>query len=335
MSGARLAFILAASLLAAAPLSPAGAPSAAAQGLGFGAGGAGGQPVEITARDGIEWLRDSQRYVARGDASAKQGDTTVAGDILTAYYRTQPGGGTEIFRYEAQGHVRIFTPNQQAVGDKGVYDVDTGVLVLTGSNLKFTTPTDTLTARDSLEYWEGKRSAVARGAAVAVSQDRRMTGEILTAYFADPAAPAPRPAPAARPPAAASRAPAQQAPLGGGRLQRIEGFGGVHVSTATDIVEADRGVYRTDTGVAQMSGNVKITRGNQALTGEFVEVNLNTGVSRLLSSGGGQVRGVLTPGKDNATAPSPAPAARPATRPAAPPARTGAQNQPSPNQTVR
>jgi lipopolysaccharide export system protein LptA len=270
--------------------------------------GAGSQPVEILADDGIEWHRESQRYVARGNASATQGTTSVHGDVLIAYYRTQPGGGTEIFRYEVQGRARITNPTQTAVGDKAVYDIDTGVLVMTGKALKISTPTDTITARDSLEYWEKKRVAVARGDAVAVSEDRRMTGDVLTAHFVEGrAAPAPTPARAnantrgqqqarGRP----QPAPAPISTGGSGqRMQRIEGFGNVHVSTPTDIVRADRGVYNTDTSIAMMSGSVRITRGQNQLNGDFAEVNLNTGISRLLtradSGGDKRVRGLFVP----------------------------------------
>lgn len=325
MSGQRS--IIAGVVLAALSTAPA-----FAQGLKLGPGG-GNQPIEIVADQGIEWHRETQRYIARGNASATQADTSVHGDTLIAYYRSQPNGGTEIFRYEVLGNVRIVNPTQTAVGDKGVYDVDSGVLVMTGKALKLTTPTDTITARDSLEYWEQKRIAVARGNAVAVSQDRRMTGDVLTSHFVEGrAAPAPPPARSntrgqPQPAATAARGrPAPAAPAaanvpGGQRMQRIEGFGNVHVSTATDIVRADRGVYNADTSIAMMSGNVRITRGQNQLNGDFAEVNLNTGVSRLLTSaepsGDKRVRGVFVPQKadaSNSNTTSPPPATRRETR---------------------
>ncbi|MBM3536365.1 MAG: hypothetical protein FJX55_00835 [Alphaproteobacteria bacterium] len=302
---------IALSVLAAGPL--------AAQGLRTGPG-AGGQPIEISADQGIEWHRETLRYIARGNASAKQGDTTVNGDTLIAYYRSQPAGGTEIFRYEVQGNVRIVNPSQTAVGDKGVYDIDSGVLVMTGRALKLTTPTDVITARDSLEYWEQKLIAVARGAAVAVNQDRRMTGDILTSHFVEgrtpPAPPPPSRANTRAQPAATARGgrpgtppPAAADAPGGQRMQRVEGFGNVHVSTATDIVRADRGVYNADTSIAMMSGNVRITRGQNQLNGDFAEVNLNTGISRLLTStdsgGDKRVRGLFVPQKADASSNTP------------------------------
>lgn len=354
------ALALAAVLAVAAPAGPALAQ------LGF---GHSDQPVEILADQNIEWQREQQRYIARGNASAKQGETTVYADVLTAYYRPQPKpagdppakqaakpdpaagqsgggqdaqGGTQIFRYEAEGHVRIVTPTDVATGDKGIYDIDTGVLVLTGHNLKLTTPNETVTARDSLEYWSNKQMAVARGDGVVVTKDdRRMTGDLLTAYFADNRTNPPPPtarngkAPSGRAQsgktAGTKAIPVSGKPdngeQGNNRLQRIEGFGHVHVSTPTEIVTADRGVYNADTGIAMMSDHVHITRGENQLDGDFAEVNLNTGISRLLSrpdgSGKAQVRGLFVPqqkesadtAKPKSEAP-PAAAGAPARKPA-------------------
>ena len=325
--------------------------------------GRSNQPVEILADQNIEWQREQQRYIARGNASAKQGDTTVYADVLTAYYRPQPtppdakgqpapaspkpaapksdaqasgGGGqdaqgsTQIYRYEAEGHVRIVTPTDNATGDHGIFDVDTGVLVLTGHNLKLTTPNETVTARDSLEYWQNKQMAVARGDAVVVTaDDRRMTGDILTSYFADnrttPPPPTARNVKADKP-GNAKATPVADKPdgteQGNNRLQRIEGFGHVHVSTPTEIVTADRGVYNADTGIAMMSDHVRITRGDNQLNGDFAEVNLNTGISRLLARNDGrreQVRGLFIPQKTSAgNAPAEGQAAVPAAGPQKP-----------------
>lgn len=342
------AFACAGLLVVAAPAVPAWAQAPVL--------GHSDQPVEILADQNIEWQREQQCYIARGNASAKQGDTTVYADVLTAYYRPQPKpagqapaagaapkptpaavttgpdpkadgapgksgsstegdmGSTQIYRYVAEGHVRIVTPTDTAIGDKGIYDVDTGVLILTGHDLKLTTPNEVITARDSLEYWADKQMAVARGDAVVVTQDRRMTGDILTSYFVDnktnPPPPTARNVKAGAQPANAKGGKTTKTAeakdgkpgeneQGNNRLQRIEGFGHVHVSTPTEIVTADRGVYNADTGIAMMSDNVRITRGDNQLNGDFAEVNLNTGISRMLTRHDGnapaQVRGLFIP----------------------------------------
>lgn len=305
-------------------LALAAAPELHAQAINLGGGGTGNQPIEIIARDGIEWNREQQQYIARGDARASQNGTTVEADVLTAYYRQGASSRTEIYRYQAEGNVRIYTPTHRAVGDRAVFDIDTGVLVLTGNGLKLTTPGEVVTARDALEYWDRRQIAVARGNALVLTQDgRRMKGDLLTAHFADNNAKAPpqqagKPgAPPPKPGAQPVRQQQQQqqakpaagpgAQTGGSqRLEKIEAFGDVHVSTEQEIAVGDRGVYNADTGIAVLAGNVKITRGQNMLNGDYAEVNTNTGISRLLSDSR-QVRGLFVPEsqKDGASPPPP------------------------------
>lgn len=292
----RIAFLAA---LAAA--CSAGGTAAWSQALDLGRGGSGA-PIEITASNGIEWDRDAKRYVATGNAAARQGDTSVYGDRLVAWYRDAAAGGTEIFRYEAIGNVRFETPTQKVEGDRGIFDVDSEVVVVTGRALRLTTPTDTLTARDTLEYWSAREIAVARGNAMIVSGERRMTADVMTAHFVQQQ---PQTRQAAAPARGQQNARAGQRPApanapGGNdaRLQRVEAFGNVHVSTPTEIARGDRGVYNMQTSIAQLAGNVRLTRGDNQMAGDFGEVNMNTGISRLLSApgtGDGRVRGLLIP----------------------------------------
>ena len=153
-------------------------------------------------------------------------------------------GGNEIYRVQAEGNVRIFTPTDQAQGDRAVYDLDQAVLVMTGRALKLTTPNDVLTARDSLEYWPQKHMAVARGNAVVVTNDgRRVAADTLVAYTADaPATPG------------TTRRNTDDPLAASGKLQKVEAFGNVSVRTATDTATGDRAVYVPDTGIARLAG---------------------------------------------------------------------------------
>ncbi len=176
-----------------------------------------GGPIAITASEGIEWRQEQREVIARGNAKAIRQNVTVTADRLVAFYRPKNGaaaqptppappaqpapgvvtdadaGGNEIYRVQAEGNVRIFTPTDQVQGDRAVYDMDKAVLVVTGHALKLTTPNDVLTARDDLEYWSQKHMAVARGNAVAVTNDgRRISADTLVAYTTDaPASPSP------------------------------------------------------------------------------------------------------------------------------------------------
>ncbi len=228
------------------------------------------KPIEINAEDGIEWRQRDKVYVARGKARATQGEVTVHADVLTAHYREMPGGSTEIWRIDADGNVRIAAPNQTAHGDKAVYDVDKGLLVLTG-HVRLVTETDRISARDSLEYWEKRNLAVARGEAVAVRGDRRLAADVLVAHF-------------------------KKGRDGTSKVHEIEAFDNVLISSPEEIVRAKYGIYNVETGIATLTGSVKITRGDNQLNGARARVNLNTGVSSILGGKQG-VRGFLSPGQ--------------------------------------
>jgi lipopolysaccharide export system protein LptA len=289
---------------------------ASAQGIDMSQGG----PVDITANDGIEWRQAEQVVIARGNARALRDGTTVEAARLLARYRPQSNraptqapaqatttaagetplsGGNEIWRLEAEGNVKIFTPTDTATGDRAVYDMDQAVLVLTGRNLSYVTPQQTLTARDSLEYWSQRKMAVARGAAVVVTQDgRRITADTLVAYMLDDPAPntasAPRPA-QPRPGTEGAAAP----PPGQGRIERVELFGNVEIRTETEVVRGERGVYSALTGQARLLGDVRITRGDNQVNGREALVNMNTGVSRIVSAPGQRVQGLIVPQQGN------------------------------------
>ena len=282
-----------------------GATSALAQGIDLSRGG----PVEVTARDGMEWRQNEQMVVARGDARAVRGGVTVMADNLIARYRRKPGsaapaagaqpgaadtGSNEIYRLEAQGHVRIATATDLAVGDRAVYDIDQAVLVLTGGDLRLTTPQQTLTAEDSMEYWSDKGVAVARGdATVQTADGRRLSADTLVGYTVPPSTQGSSlvGAQGGARPAAAGGDPS----LAAGRLQRVEAFGNVVIRTAAETVRGDRGVYVPDSGIARLAGNVRITRGQNQLNGDEAVVNIQTGVSTLARGPGGRVQGLVVP----------------------------------------
>jgi len=259
----------------------------------------GDSPVTINADNGIEWVRDEKKYVARGNASANRNNATVNADTLTAFYREKKeGGGQEIFRVDADGNVKISTDDQQAVGDKAVYHVDKSVFVLVGKNLKLTSSQGVLTARDSLEYWEEKRLAVARGDAVVVQDGQRVRADVMTAHMETAAdSPSSKTKPKKKkekkPASAAKKSPGEDLGLGGGdsQIRQVDAFGNVHISLQKAIVRGDTGVYVPSRGVATLCGNVRITSGKNQLNGKCAEVNLRTGIYKLT----GRAKGLVQP----------------------------------------
>jgi lipopolysaccharide export system protein LptA len=235
-------------------------------------GGQSGSPIEIEAESGIEWRRNEKQYIARGNAVAKRGDLTVHADTLTAHYRDKAAGGSEIWQIEADGHVRLQQPGRTVTGSHAVYDLDKRVLHVTGGGLGVDTGKEKLTADNSLEYQDGPQIAIARGNATVVQTDRRVRADTMTGHFQRQA---------------------------GGKLDlvRLEADGNVEVKTPDTYATSNKGDYDLTKDIMTLSGNVKVTNAGNQFNGEYAEVNVKTGVSRLLgsASGSGTVKSLIMP----------------------------------------
>ncbi len=288
-----------------------------------------GGSVTVTAAGGIDWDQNAQTVTAYDQARAVRGAVTVDADRLIAFYRKKkvapgaaapaaapqptPGpntpdetGNNEIYRLEAVGHVHIYTATDQAWGDKALYDIDQSVLILTGHGLRLTTPTDVITARDSMEYSPPIRRSVARGDALLTTADgRRIQADILVGYSAPDHS---QPKEDVQTVATSSAKPPD--PLtSSGKLQKAEAYGDVVVRTQTETVRGERGVYVPDTGIARIVGNVRITRGQNQLNGQAAIVNMRTGLATLTQDPGDRVQGLIVP---NEQSPSQGTAKKPA-----------------------
>lgn len=251
--------------------------AANAQSLSLG-GVKGDVPIEVYAEDGIEWQQDGSIFVARGNARAVRGEVEVLSDELKAHYRESAGGQSEVWRLDALGNVRIISNSETAYGDRAIYNADQKVLVIDGKKPRLVSGKDTLTASQQLEYWELKSFAVARGDAVAVRDNKRVRADVLVAHMKPDA-------------------------NGQTRVYRVDAYDNVRIRTGRETATGDRGVYNVVSGVATLTGKVKLVRDDNALRGCRAEVNLNTGISKLFAcanqSGSGRVQGSFIPKNRN------------------------------------
>ncbi len=231
--------------------------SSFSQSLNFG-GGDSNSPIEIFADNGIEWQQENLTFLARGNARAIRGPVMVLAEELQAYYREKSDGSTEIWRLDANGKVRIKTQGQMAYGDKAIYQVEKGILVLSGQKVKLVAGNDIITANKQLEYWEKKLMAVARGNAYAVRQEKSLKADVLASYF-------------------------RPDKKGNNKLYRIDAFDNVKIVTKKNTATSNRGVYNVESGIATLTGSVKLRRGKNVLTGCSAKVNLSTSVSKIFS----------------------------------------------------
>lgn len=229
------------------------------------------QPIVVDAERGIEVQQDNKRVIARGNAKATQGEVSIVGDELIAYYRTGDGGDEEVYRVFAVGNVTMRSAEETATGTSAVYDFDKGVLVLEGNQVRLANADGTVSAQKALQYWASERVAVAEGNAVAEdSEKRRVYADKLVAFFRD------EPAASAKGVAAAAR--------GRGDITYMQGFGNVRVETPRETARGERATYNVQTGVVTLDGNVKLTQDKNILSGGFAVVNVKGGRSAVYGS---------------------------------------------------
>lgn len=148
MRATDIARLLAALMLAAIPV------AAPAQGLG-----GGGEPVEIES-DKLEVLDRESTAIFTGNVTLVQGDLLLRTLKLTVYYTQAEaagaqgaaqtgnaapaqtgaalGGGTEVERMVAEGKVYLDQRGQVVTGDRGEFEMKTGIMVVTGNEVVLT-----------------------------------------------------------------------------------------------------------------------------------------------------------------------------------------------------
>jgi len=257
-------------ILISALLAVGGPTTAPAQNLNL-ASGASDKPIEIFADNGIEWQQGEEILIASGNARAVRDGVSVTAEVLRAYYRKKAGGGADLYRLDAAGGVKIFSATDTITGRSAVYDFEQAVLVVDGKKVTYRSGNDVITATRQMEYWERKLIAIARGDATATHDGQTLRANTITARF-------------------------QKDKAGNSKVSEVEAHNNVVIVTQQDRARADRAQYVVATEMAHLIGNVKITRDKNILTGDEAEINLRTGVSRMLRKKK-RIRGIIYPTK--------------------------------------
>lgn len=120
---------------------------------------------------------------------------------------------------------------------------------------------------DNLSINNADGSAVFSGNVIVVQGDMRLTaGEVRVEYTAD-----------------------------GGGIKTLYASGGVMLINAADAAEAQDAVYTIDQGNVVMTGDVLLTQGQNAISGQKLVLNLKDGTGVME----GRVKTVFSPGGNN------------------------------------
>jgi lipopolysaccharide export system protein LptA len=141
---ARIGTGLAAALVVGMSALVATPPHALAAQSGGGAFGAGNGPIDISA-DELEVIDAENRAIWKGNVEAVQGTNRMRAPSLNVVFARSgsaapaanpgaPGAGWgAIQRMEAEGPVYYVTPQQNARGDRAVYEAATNSITMTGN----------------------------------------------------------------------------------------------------------------------------------------------------------------------------------------------------------
>jgi lipopolysaccharide export system protein LptA len=98
----------------------------------------GDQPIEIES-DKLEVQENENKAIFTGNVSVTQGPTILKSGTMTVFYAKDGGsaatGSSNIERLEVDGKVYVKSDAQVATGDRGVFDMKTEVLVLSGNEV--------------------------------------------------------------------------------------------------------------------------------------------------------------------------------------------------------
>ncbi|MDY0029785.1 MAG: LptA/OstA family protein [Pseudobdellovibrionaceae bacterium] len=144
-------------------------------------------PLEITADQALEWNQTAKTYTARGNAKAQQGDFSVSGDTLTAFYEGKNNSTSDLNKVTSEGHVVILSGQadnaDRAEGTKAIYDITGSVITLTGdpsNRPKVTHGKDVLVADEIKVFMNGQemeRAEAVGSVQISTSGEQKASGD--------------------------------------------------------------------------------------------------------------------------------------------------------------
>lgn len=227
------------------------------------------EPINIKANDRIEIYQKENKAIAIGQAIVTKANMKINGDKLTAFFaKLNNKGSTQIVDFLSEGNVKINTGKAIGSGDKMQYNLKQDQMKLFGKPAKINSEKNTITADNNITYYMSQEKAIATGNVVADNGINQVYSDIMEIFFS-------------------SSKDGQTA------LERVEVPKNVRIVTKQGNIKAKTGVYYPKTGIVKLFDDVEIVQNGNILRGERAETNLNTGISKILSSKANRVTGTL------------------------------------------
>ena len=220
------------------------------------------KPIEIFADNGIEWHKNKNKYVALGNAKALSGTLSLESDRIEAFYKENDSSNMNITEVRAKKNVVVQDKKMKITGGEyAEYKILKDYFLINGKNIILTSEKNTLKSNEKLEYWRSKNIAIATGKAEAKKDNEFVVlADKLVWYL--------------------------QEKNQKTTVKKLLGFKNVSIKTNNEVAFSDKAIYNNETEICKLYGNVKLQRGESFLIGEYAEVDLRSGISKLLPAPG-------------------------------------------------
>ena len=223
------------------------------------------EPIEIFADNGIEWHKNKNKYVALGNAKALSGTLSLESDKIEAFYKENDSSSMNITEVRAKKNVVVQDKKMKITGGEyAEYKILKDYFLINGRNIILTSEKNTLKSNKMLDYWRSKNIAFATGQAEAKKDtDFVVLADKLVWYL--------------------------QEKNQKTTVKKLLGFKNVSIKTNNEVAFSDKAIYNNETEICKLYGNVKLQRGESFLIGEYAEVDLRRGISKLLPAPGNKL----------------------------------------------
>jgi lipopolysaccharide export system protein LptA len=218
--------------------------------------------IEFTAQNGVVCSQVDNTCTGQGPIKIVRGPATLTCNKAIVYFdRADPEHHT-VQKFEAFDQV-IFTDSTRTLkanGSKAVYDLEHQLLILSGNPVLSDEKT-ILYVGQEVVFNDITDVAVTQGRSTVKRDDKLIQADVFKIYFKKNA----------------------QGKL---TFDRCEGEGNVILSTSTEIAKSDQAFYRVDTQMAELKGEVTITRVQGQLKGSYAVYDMKTGQGHIINENG-------------------------------------------------
>ena len=210
--------------------------------------------LEIEASGFLEWNQENKSYIAKGDATATQGERTIQANEIIAFYESEEN--RVITKIQGTGAVKFNDVSGFGYSERLNYETDTQTVTLTGNENYFESEEFIAKSSDQIQFSElNGLLLIQQEAAISISGSGKIEAQRIEVKLTDD-----------------------------GDVNTINAEGDVKLTEeAGRVAFSSYAFYEAESGNMTLSNSVEILDGNNQLRGDKAIINMETGYSKILA----------------------------------------------------